>query len=65
MSKYCMDCRHYIAGGGDHNCMGISSPTRNTVSALKEACSLYADKTEEEQTAFAPIKFRRLKKKRK
>lgn len=63
--RYCMDCEHYIPGGVDHNCRAISRPTSNTVSALKGACSLFGEKESEEQTAFAPIKFRRLKRKRK
>lgn len=64
--KYCMDCGHYIPGGGDHNCMGDTRPTSNTVSALKPACSLFIDRVEEEEGAqYAPIKFKRLKRKRK
>lgn len=46
--KYCMDCKHYIPGGGDHNCSAAArgkNPGR-FVSALKEACGDFEDRSE-------------------
>lgn len=57
MTKYCMDCGHYVAGGKEKNC-AYPWPRRQfadcTVSALKEACSNYMEKHETEDLSFYP-----------
>lgn len=62
--KYCMDCKHYVPGGGEHNCLGAVRVNDRCVSALKEACGIFADKEEEEKISFPPIKMKRLKRRK-
>lgn len=62
--KYCMDCGHYVPGGSEYNCSVAVKVNDRAVSALKEACGMFADKEEEEEIKIAPIQMRRLKKRR-
>ena len=59
--KYCCDCDHYIPGGRERNCT-VHPYSKDSVSALKEACSKFVEREERPKETFAPIKFRRLKK---
>lgn len=37
--QYCMDCDHYVAGGGEYNCRAANIKyNQQHVCALKEAC---------------------------
>ena len=65
MAKYCMDCGHYIPGGGDHNCMNASRNTAkgHYVCALKEACDAFYPKEEKKEVIFAPIVRKKRKRK--
>lgn len=62
--KYCMDCGHYVPGGSEYNCSAAVKVNDRAVSALKEACKMFVDKEGEEEIKFAPIRMRRLKKRR-
>lgn len=58
-TKYCMDCGHYIAGGGEYNCKADLKFYYRSVSALKPACKLFIEKEEEEKVEFSKLEMRR------
>lgn len=64
MAKYCMDCGNYIPGGRENNCSAQVKITDRHVCALKEACNMFVEKEDKEAVTFAPIRMRRLKKRR-
>jgi hypothetical protein len=55
--KYCCDCGHYIPGGGERNCT-VQPYSKDSVSALKEACSKFVEREERPKEAFAPITYK-------
>ena len=63
-----MDCGNYIPGGGERNCSFSSSSKRfceRSVSALKEACSHFVEKTDEDISNYPKIVFKKLKRRKK
>lgn len=64
MKKYCMDCGHYIAGGGEHNCLGAVKAYDSHVCALKEACKFFIEKEEKEKIVFDKIEMRKPRKRK-
>lgn len=63
--KYCMDCGHYVPGGGEHNCsIGVKINDR-AVCALKEACKNFIEREEEESLSFPKLDMRSRRQKRK
>lgn len=64
MKKYCMDCEHYIPGGGEHNCTNAVKTYDSHVCALKEACGSFVERMEEEKIVFAEIQMRKPRKRK-
>ena len=65
MSKrYCCECGHYVPNGVEWNCLANDKVKTRSVCAIKEACDMFIDKTEEEKIAFAPIRMRRKKRRK-
>lgn len=64
--SYCVECKHYIPGGAEHNCSHPSRKYRSYVCAIQEACKLYESKEEQEQVKASqkPINLRTKKKQR-
>ena len=63
--RYCMDCDHYVAGGGEYNCRAANIKyNQQHVCALKEACPYFEARQEREKVAFAPILMRKPPKRR-
>lgn len=62
--KYCMDCGHYIPGGGEHNCSGSVKGYGSHVCALKEACDLFIEKEEKEKIMFEKLQMRKPRKRK-
>lgn len=68
VSKCCMDCNYYIAGGSERNC---SYPwpsrqyVRSCVCAIQEACGNFEEKTRADELSHYPkINLRTKKKQR-
>lgn len=62
--KYCVDCGHYVPGGGDLNYGNIDRKTFvRHVCALQEACIGFIDK-ENKEYKCKPIDLRRKTKKK-
>ena len=58
--QYCMDCDHYVAGGGEYNCRAANIKyNQQHVCALKEACPYFEARQEREKLIFEPIKMRK------
>ena len=55
--KYCCDCDHYIPGGRERNCT-VHPYSKDSVSALKEACSKFVEREERPKETFAPITYK-------
>lgn len=55
--KYCCDCGHYIPGGRERNCT-VHPYSKDSVSALKEACSKFVEREERPEETFAPITYK-------
>ena len=55
--KYCCDCGHYITGGRERNCT-VHPYSKDSVSALKEACSKFVEREERPEETFAPITYK-------
>lgn len=55
--KYCCDCDHYIPGGRERNCTAHPY-SKDSVSALKEACSKFIPRGERTEETFAPITYK-------
>jgi hypothetical protein len=55
--KYCCDCGHYIPGGRERNCT-VHPYSKDSVSALKEACSKFVEREERPKETFAPITYK-------
>lgn len=62
--KYCMDCGHYIPGGGEHNCQAATKPYKSHVCALKEACGDFIERAEKEKMVFDKIEMRKPRKRK-
>lgn len=55
--RYCCDCGHYIPGGRERNCTAHPY-SKDSVSALKEACSKFIPRGERPKETFAPITYK-------
>ena len=62
--KYCCDCDHYIPGGRERNC-NCQPYSKDSVSALKEACSEFIPRGERPAETFAPITYKKKRTRRK
>lgn len=62
--KYCCDCDHYIPGGRERNC-NCQPYSKDSVSALKEACNRFEEREERPKVTFAPITYKKKRTRRK
>jgi hypothetical protein len=62
--RYCCECDHYIPGGRERNC-NCQPYSKDSVSALKEACNRFEEREERPKVAFAPITYKKKRTRRK